>query len=555
MRRVINCHLGFVVQLWSTPVIKRRAHFFGIASSLAIGLALAATGTAEAQTPRKGGTIRMTAPYGTSFTSMDIHTTQRAQDEIFAKGLHRSLYNWDSSNQKPVLELAKEVTVSGGGLVHTFKLRDDAVFHHGRKMTADDIIWTYNRIMDGKKAFPGARYVRLIKGATEVEKGTAQTISGLRKIDDATLEITLTEKVNPGFYFFTATTSIYPADEGAKESFIQKPIGLGPFKFVEHVPGSRIVMDRWEKFYKPGKPYADKLVVLVMGEAPARDVAFRNKEIDTSILGPAQYVAYQADAGLKGTVMEVAEVFTRHMGMNPTFKPFSDKRVRQALNHAIDTDLIINRLVKGKAFRATSWLPLTSPVYDKTMKPYAFDIEKAKKLLADAGYPNGFEFEWTTSQNESWGLPIVEAVIPMLDKVGIKVKVKQIETAVLSETVRKGDFQAYIWSSATGPDPQSTLKCFHSSTPLSACNYMSFKNPEFDKVMDEAGQTDDNDKRVALLQKANAIIYEEAPMWFFNYNKAVMAVQPWLKGVQLNATELTHQNVEDLWVDETSPAK
>ena len=80
-----------------------------------------------------------------------------------------------------------------------------------------------------------------------------------------------------------------------------------------------------------------------MGEAPARDVAFRNKEIDISVLGPAQYVAYQADPNLKGNIVEVAEVFTRHMGMNPTFKPFSDKRVRQAINYAIDTDLIIKR--------------------------------------------------------------------------------------------------------------------------------------------------------------------------------------------------------------------
>ena len=189
-----------------------------------------------------------------------------------------------------------------------------------------------------------------------------------------------------------------------------------------------------------------------MGEAPARDVAFRNKEIDMSVLGPAQYVAYREDPNLKG-ILEVAEVFTRHMGMNPNFKPFSDKRVRQAINHAIDTDLIIKRLVKDKAYRATSWLPMTSPVYDKSRKPYAFDPEKAKKLLAEAGYPNGFEFEWTTSQNESWGLPIVEAVIPMLARVGIKVKVKQVEDSVLIDLVRKGEHQAYIWSQATGPDP------------------------------------------------------------------------------------------------------
>jgi peptide/nickel transport system substrate-binding protein len=523
--------------------------------TIVAGLGLALCATAEAQTPRRGGVIRMTAPYGSSFTSMDILTTQRAQDEIYAKGLHRSLYIWNSAEGKPVLELAKEVTVSGGGLVHTFKLRDDAYFHNGRRMTADDIIWTYNHIMDGSKAYPGARFVRLIEGAAEVEKGRAKDISGLKKIDDFTLEMKLTEKVDPGFYFFNAITSIYPADEGAKEGFIQKPIGLGPFKFVEHVPGSRIVLERWDRFYKPGKPYADKLIVSLMGEAAARDVAFRNKEIDTSVLGPAQYVAYQADPALKDTIVEVAEVFTRYMGMNPAFKPFADKRVRQAINYAIDTDLIIKKLVKGKAYRATGWLPLTSPLYDKTMKPYAFDPAKAKQLLADAGYPAGFEFEWTTSQNESWGMPIVEAIIPMLDRVGIKVKVKQVETAVLAEVVRSGDFQAFIYSQATGPDPQAALKCFHSSTPQSACNYVSFKNADFDRLIDEAGQTDDAAKRAQLLQKANALLYDEAPVWFFNYNKAVMAVQPWLKGIQLNATELTHQNVEDLWVDETSPAK
>ena len=146
-------------------------------------------------------------------------------------------------------------------------------------------------------------------------------------------------------------------------------------------------------------------------------------------------------------------------------------------------------------------------------------------------------------------------IIPMLDKVGIKVKVKQVETAVLAEVVRKGDFQAYIYSQATGPDPQASLKCFHSATPQSACNYNSFKNAEFDKYLDEAGQTGDTARRDELLKKANALLLEEAPVWFFNYNKAVMAYQPWLHGLQANPTEITHQYAEDLWVDDKSPVK
>jgi peptide/nickel transport system substrate-binding protein len=521
--------------------------------AFAVATALSVTAV-EAQAPRKGGTIRFTAAYGSTFSSMDIHATNRIQDEIWGKAIHRSLYIWDSSQNKPVLELAASVTTSGGGLVHTYKLRDNVYFHHGRRMTADDVIWSYTRIMDGSKGYPGARYIRQIKGAVEVEKGQAKEISGLRKIDDLTLEITLTEKVEPGFYLMSGNTAIYPADEGGKPEFIAKPIGVGPFKFVEHVPGSRLVAERWEKFYKPGLPHANRVVIALMGEAAARDVAFRNKEIDVSILGPAQYVAYQADPVLSKGILEVAEVFTRNMGMNPAFKPFADKRVRQAINHAIDSELIIKRLVKDKAFRATSWLPLTSPAYDKSMKPYAFDPDRAKKLLTEAGYPDGFEFEWTATSNESWGIPIVEAVIPMLAKVGIKVKIKPVEGAVLSETIRKGDFQAYIWSNATGPDPLATMKCYHSKTPQTACNYVQFKNAELDRLLDEAGGTDDPAKRIELVKKANAIVYEEAPVWFFNYNKAVMAYQPWLKGLQSNATDLALQDYEHLWVDAASPA-
>ena len=522
----------------------------------AAGLAVLGAASASAQTtPRKGGTIRMTAPYAASFGSLDPQVTPRAQDDIVNKAIHRTLYNWDTANAKLVLELAKSVSVSDDGLVYTYKLRDDAYFHNGRKMTADDFIFSYTRIMDGSKGYPGARYVRLIKGATEVEKGQAREISGLRKIDDFTLEMTITDKVDPGYYFFSGTTAILPKEEVEKANFAAAPVGLGPFKFKEHIPGSRVVLERFDKFYKPGKPYADTLQVLIMAEAAARDVAFRNKEIDTSILGPAQYVAYRADPELSKGILEVAEMFTRSMQMNPAFKPFSEPKVRQAINYAIDSELIIKRLVKDKAYRAVGWLPPSSPAFDKTMKPYAYDPEKAKKLLAEAGYANGFEFEWTTSQNESWGLPIVEAVIPMLAKVGIKVKPKLVEVTVLTEIAMKGDHQAYIGSSLTGPDSLATLRCYYSKTPRTACNYTSFNNPAFDKLLDDAGQTGDMAKRNDLLKKANALVYDEAPVWFFNYNKAVLAHQPWIHGLQANPTEITHQYPEDIWVDATSPAK
>jgi len=521
---------------------------FGLACIVSVALAT----TAAAQAPRKGGTLRMTAPYGQSFSSLDMHTTPRAQDDIYGKVVHRTLYNWNSEKNQVELELASSVDVSADRKTYTYKLRE-AYFHNGKRLIADDIIYSYTRLMDSKKAYAGARWARLIEGAVAVEKGEATMISGLKKIDDYTLEVKITDKVDPGFYLYNGSAAIYPAGEADKPEFLQKPIGLGPFKFVEHIPGSRLVAERWDKFYKP--VYLDKVIISIMGEAPARDIAFRNKEIDLSILGPVQYVAYREDPALKEGILEVAEVFTRHMGMNPEFKPFSDKRVRQAINHVIDTDLIIKRLVKDKAYRAVSWLPQTVAGFDTTRKPYTYDPERAKKLLQEAGYKDGFEFEWSTSQNESWGLPIVEAVIPMLAKVGIKAKVKQMEVSVLIDAQRKGDYQAYILSSQTGPDPLAALKCFHSSTPISTCGHHRMNNAEFNKLIDDAGQTTDPVKLAELLKKADGIVYDEAPVWFFNYNKAVMAYQPWIKGLQANATELTHQYPEYIWVTEQSPVK
>lgn len=520
--------------------------------SLTAMLMLGVSTAALAEEPRSGGVLNFVAPYGSSFATLDIHATPQTQDEFYAKAIHRSLYSWDSLKNEPVLELATSVSVSDDGKVYTYKLRDNAFFHNGRKMTADDIIWSYKRLATPSNAFPGARYIADIEGADAFASGKATEISGLKKIDDLTLEITFTAPINPGFNLMRTNAAIYPADIGDKAA--THPIGLGPFKFVEHVPGSRIVVEKFDKFYEQGKPYLDKINIVIMEDSAARDVAFRNQEIDVTVLGPTQYVAYQGDAALSKNILEVAEGYTRNVGFNPNFAPFADKRVRQAINYAIDTKLIVERLAKNKAYRAVSWLPLSSPAYDTTAQPYAYDPEKAKALLAEAGFDKGFEFELTATQNESWGLPIVEAIIPMLAKVGVTVKAKPVEASVLSEVVPAGDFQAYMWSNESGPDALAALQCFYSKTAQSACNYSNYKNPEFDKLFEAAQTERDQTAKTELLKKANNFLQEEAPVWFFNYNKAVMAYQPWLHGLKPNATELAIQDYEDLWIDETAPA-
>ncbi|AHK46625.1 oligopeptide ABC transporter, periplasmic oligopeptide-binding protein (plasmid) [Ensifer adhaerens OV14] len=520
-----------------------------LAAILSFGTATGAIATGE----RHGGTLVFTAPYGSSFATLDVQASPNTQEEFIAQAIHRALYSWNSIENKPVLELADSEDVSEDSLKHIYHLRKHAVFHNGKPLTADDIIYSYKRIANPKNAFPGTSYIAIIKGAEEFIAGKTEEISGLKKVDDHTLEITFVGPVNPGFSLMQNTTVIYPSNVADESSFAKHPVGLGAFVFKEHVPGSQVVVEKFDKYYEDGKPYLDRINIVLMAEDAARDIAFRNKEIDVSILGPTQYQAYQSEDSLKDHLLEVAEVYTRTIGFNPTFEPFKDKRVRQAINHAINTPLIVERLVKNKAFPASGWLPLSSPAFDKEKAAYSYNPEMAKALLAEAGYADGFEFEVTASPNESWGVPIVEAILPMLKKVGITVKPKPVESSALGDAVPAGNFTAYIWSIPSGPDPLNALRCFLSTTSRSACNYSSYANPEFDKLFRAAEQERDPAKQNDLLREANNLVQDDAPVWFFNYNKAVMAYQPWIHGLVPNATELAVQPYDEIWIDETAP--
>ena len=522
--------------------------------SLAGLLSLGAASLALAQEPQRGGVLNFTAPYASSFGTLDTVSSPMIQEQFITLAIHRSLYSWDSHANQPVLELAASVDVSDDGLTHTYHLLPDAVFHNGKPFTADDIIHTYKRIADAANSMPGASHLRGIKGLEAFGRGEAPEIEGLVKIDDHTIAITFETTGEPGYALMQATTAILPANVTADEQAVN-PVGLGAFKFVEHIPGSQLVVERFDDYYEEGKPYLDRVNIIVMAEGAGRDVAFRNREIDVSVLGPAQYQDYLNDDSLKDHLLEVAETFTRIVGFNRgAVEAFQDKRVRQAVNHAINSDLIIERLAKGKAVRAVSWLPVGSPAFDDGAQAYAYDPDKARKLLKEAGYEDGFEFEVTAGPNESWGVPIIEAILPMLAQVNITVRPRPVDGSALSDHVTKGDFQAYMWSSQTGPDPLNALRCFWSQTVQSACNYTLFDNPEFDSLYEAALAERDRDAQMALLKQANNLIQDEAPVWFFNYNKAVMAYQPWVHGLVPNATELALQPYDEIWIDDTAPA-
>lgn len=506
---------------------------------------------------RSGGTFNFVVPYGGDVFSLDPHRTSNTNDHIVTINIHRSLYRWDDENNRPKLELGDKVEVSADGLVYKIALKKGVKFHNGRQMTADDILWSYERIMNAKTASPSARFVRVIKGAKDFEDGKAPKIAGLRKIDDFTLEMSMDRPVDPAYTLYEGGTAILPKEEVEKkgDAFGVEPVGLGPFKFVKWVKGSEIVIAKNPDYYEKGKPYLDKVVYKVMPEGAARDAAFRATELDATVVGSAQYPVYKADPQIAKNMVEVAELFTRIIGLNPNYEPFKKKEVRQAINHAIDSKLIIQRLLKDKAFPAVGYLPSTSPAFDPKAKGYEYNPEKAKELMKQAGYEKGFTFECLGTSNESWGIPVVEAIMPFLKAINVTVKPQQLEGAALSARMQKLDYQAFIWSlsSGAGGDSLQALARFESTNPPTAGNSVAYNNPAFDKFLDAARKERDVAKRNEIVRKADALFREDAPFWFFNYNKAVVAHQPWVHGIRPVAIEMMYQDLTELWIDDASP--
>lgn len=526
-----------------------------VASGVALLILGTLTGVSFAA--RSGGTFTFVVPYGGDVLTLDPHRTPNTNDWIVTINIHRSLYNWDDQHNRPKLELGEKVEVSPDGLVYKIALKKGVKFHNGRQMTADDVIWSYERIMNPKLASPSARFVRVIKGAKDFEEGKATKIAGLRKIDDFTLEISMDRPVDPAYTLYEGGTAILPKEEVEKrgDAFGTDPVGLGPFKFVKWVKGSELILAKNPDYYEKGKPYLDKVVYKVMPEGAARDVAFRAKELDATVVGSAQYPVYKADPQISKNMVEVAELFTRVIGFNPNYEPFKNKLVRQAINYAIDSKLIINRLLKDKAYPTVGYLPSTSPAFDAKAKGYEYNVEKAKALMKQAGYEKGFTFECLGTNNESWGIPVVEAIMPFLKQINITVKPQQLEGAALSARMQKMDYQAFIWSlsSGAGGDSLQALARWESKNPPTAGNFVTYNSPEFDKLLDAARKERDLAKRNDILKKADALFKEDAPVWFFNYNKAVVAHQPWVHGIQPVAIEMMYQDLTDLWIDDSSP--
>jgi ABC-type transport system substrate-binding protein len=453
------------------------------------------------------------------------------QNWSIIKSIADGLMDYEPGTTKLVPHLAESYTISSDGLTYTFKLRRGVKFHNGREVVAADFRYTLERVMNPKTQSPGAGFYTGIKGAEAFSKGKAKTIAGVKVIDAYTISFTL-DKPNAAFLHTMALNfaHVVPKEEveRLKADFGHRPVGTGAFKVKEWVLGQRLVLVRNPDYFIKGRPYLDQITFQVGVEPNVAFLKLQRGEVD--ILGdgipPADFVKVMANPTLNKLVAVGDQLQTGYVTINTQVKPFTDVRVRRAVNMAIDKRRIV-RIINNRAAVANQVLPPLMPGYDAAYKGYPYDPAQAKKLLAEAGYASGFSTA-LYANNTDPNPRIVQAIQQDLAAVGIKVDLKtQAQSTVIEAGGTKGQ-APLVWSGgmawiADYPDPNDFYWPILSCAALApgTWNWAWYCNKTVEKMVEEADamvRPDQAAARDARYREIYRRVMDDAP-WIPIFNE------------------------------------
>ncbi len=504
---------------------------------------------------QRGGVLRL--PLSADALTLDPAYIIDMSGRAVARQIYSTLVRFDH-NLKLTSDLAETWEVSPDGLRLVFHLKENAKFHNGREVTAEDFVYSFNRLADPKTKSERSILLRDVLGYQEFREGKTNRLSGVSAADKYTLKVELSKPYD-AFLQTLATVSfaVVPAEAdkavtgGQSGGLSRNPIGSGPFKLADWQPGSYIRLEANEDFYA-GAPYLETVVFKVIPDCEAQFRAYQNGELDASNIPDGKLKEIIRNEELKGQLHHNDLIAIQFYVFNTQREPWKDqlfgskKALRQALNYAINREYIADELLDG---RYKPFVGIIPPALADWYNPansdeprYRYDVDEARRLLEVSGHPQGLFLpqKMQLLYNEGSMQPEVAGQVKgFFGDVSVNVEPEPLGTAKFLEKVHKGDyFIAHGNCVAEYPAPDMFLwRLLSSENTGIQGNWAQWHNDEFDALVEQARAELDTGKRRLLYWQAEQIALEEAP-WLFLFAETVnVLIKPYVKGIQISSLD------------------
>ena len=505
-------------------------------AALALGLAAcggsdsddtASTGGSDANAAQvKGGTLRVA--FQGEPTELDPaiawEVTSFSIERLTYEGLLTFASKPGEAGSQLAPSLATEVpTAANGGIsadakTYTFHIRSGVKFAPpvDREVTAQDFKWSFERMMVEPLA-PATFFYTGVVGAQEFMDGKAKEITGVKVVDDLTLQITLAQ---PDGAFLMAWampfTSVMPKEWAAKvgKAIKREPLGTGPFVIESWTPGQEIVAKRNPNYWDAGKPYLDEIKFDLTTNPSTAVLRVQSGDLDVmgDAIPAADYARLTSDPTWGQYVDNSPEIAYYYVFMNVLEKPWDDIKVRQAVNYALNTAKL-QKLMAGQIKPLNQIYPVGMPGHDANKQFYTYDVAKAKQMLAEAGFPNGFETTIYGHNVEPFPR-VIQSLQNDLAAVGIKAQIKLMDKATYWDWMVLKDSHAGIgltdWYQDF-PDPSDWIGPLYSNPIEGGANPSFWENAEVDKLYAASNSELDPAARITMFEQMQDIIMREAP--------------------------------------------
>ncbi|MEH7121153.1 ABC transporter substrate-binding protein, partial [Neobacillus vireti] len=459
------------------------------------------TSTSEGS-PKKGGDL--TFGLAGEPTTMDPQIQNGTHGRTVKLAIYRGLVNYNKDG-KLQNELAKDYSVSADNKTYTFHLRD-AKFQNGDPVTAEDVKYTFERMIkpDSKATF----------------KTELSVIQSMKATDDKTITFTLKEPSAPFVHYLALPESVIVSKKWVEEKGDNAdPMGAGPFKFVSWTKGQDLVVEKFKDYYKPNQPKLDSIKFVFYPDENTRVNALRAGDVDLIETVPWK----DADQLEKTPNLKLDSTNGPFMALqfNTKFKPFNDPRVRQAIAYAIDRKSVINTAFSGRGEAIYGMaIPKGYMGYtDKVNHYFKYDIEKAKKLLAEAGYPNGFKARLLSTSQFTFHQQTAVAVQAELKKIGIEVELDLPDWATRIKKNTEGDYDFLVAGTAGDITDADWLSNFYNGGEVRLNNSAYFNDEVINQLLVDGRKESDSAKREADYEKLIDRAMELSPFVYLSWRE------------------------------------